>query len=144
MLYRFLADLILVLHLGFIVFVVAGGLLALRWRWVALVHLPASAWGVFVELAGNKNAKIKIAQWFEITGKVCPLTPFENVLRQSAGASGYEGGFIEHYLIPLIYPGVPSRHLPILLAALVVVVNVVVYSLVWRYPRKSSGGEAPG
>jgi hypothetical protein len=127
MLYRFLADLILVLHLGFIVFVVAGGLLALRWRWMPLVHLPAVAWGVFVELAG----------------KVCPLTPFENVLRQSAGASGYEGGFVEHYLIPLIYPGAPSPHLAIILAALVVVANVIVYSVVWRYHRKSSGVEMP-
>jgi hypothetical protein len=127
MLYRLLADLILVMHLGFIIFVVAGGLLALKWRWMPFVHLPAVAWGVFVELAG----------------KVCPLTPFENVLRESAGASGYEGGFIEHYLIPLIYPGEPSRHLPILLAALVVVANVIAYFVVWRYQRKTARVEAP-
>jgi len=128
MLYRVLADLILVMHLGFIIFVVSGGLLALRWRWMPFVHLPAVAWGVFVELAG----------------KVCPLTPFEIALRRSAGASGYEGGFIEHYLIPLIYPGEPSRHLPIFLAALVIIVNLLIYAVVWHRYRKSSGVDALG
>ena len=69
-------------------FVVAGGLLALRWSRAPGVHLPAAAWGVFIEISGG----------------ICPLTPLENSLRRSAGAAGYEGGFVEHYLIPLIYP----------------------------------------
>ncbi len=78
---RALADLVLVVHLAFIVFVVVGGVLALRWRWAPLLHLPAAGWGVFVELSG----------------RVCPLTPLENALRHAAGSSGYSGGFIEHW-----------------------------------------------
>jgi hypothetical protein len=88
MFYRALADLVLVFHLAFIVFVVLGGLLTLRWRRIPLVHLPTVIWGVFIELSGG----------------LCPLTPLENMLRRAAGTSGYSGGFIEHYLIPVIYP----------------------------------------
>lgn len=79
MLHRVLADAVLVLHLAFVVFVVAGGLLALRWRWAPFVHLPAAAWGVFVELSG----------------RLCPLTPLENALRRAAGEAGYAGGFAD-------------------------------------------------
>ena len=116
MVYRALADLVLVLHLAFIVFVVAGGLLALRWRWAPLLHLPAAFWGVFIEVSGG----------------VCPLTPLENALRRTAGASGYPGGFIEQYLVPAVYPSALSHSAQLGLAGLVVVVNIFVYLLVLR------------
>jgi len=121
MIYRVLADLILVLHLAFIVFVVAGGLLALRLGWVPLVHLPAALWGVFIEASGG----------------VCPLTPLENALRRAAGDSGYAGGFIEHYLVPAIYPPALSHQVQLELAGLVVLANVLVYSVVWRQHRSA-------
>jgi hypothetical protein len=121
MIYRVLADLILVLHLAFIVFVVAGGLLALRLSWVPLVHLPAALWGVFIEASG----------------RVCPLTPLENALRRAAGASGYAGGFIEHYLVPAIYPPALSHQVQLELAGLVVLANALVYSVVWRQHRSA-------
>ena len=121
MIYRALAGLILVLHLVFIVFVVAGGLLALRSGWVPLVHLPAALWGVFIEASG----------------RVCPLTPLENALRRTAGASDYTGGFIEHYLVPAIYPPALSHPVQLALAGLVVLANVLVYSVVWRRHRSA-------
>ena len=116
MVYRALADLVVVLHLAFIVFVVAGGLLALHWRWAPLVHRPAALWGVFVEVSGS----------------VCPLTPLENALRHAAGASGYSGGFLEHYLAPVIYPPALSHAAQLVLAGLVVLANALVYWVVWR------------
>ncbi len=115
MIYRALADLVLVLHLAFIVFVLAGGLLALRWRWAPLVHLPAALWGV----------------WVQVSGRLCPLTPLENALRSAAGEAGYAGGFIEHYLVPTIYPVALSHRVGLLLAGLVVLANALAYSIVW-------------
>ena len=88
MVYQSLADLVLLVHLVFIVFVLLGGLLAFRWRWVPMAHLPAAAWGVAVEFFG----------W------VCPLTPLENALRRAGGSTGYSVGFIEQYIVPLVYP----------------------------------------
>ncbi len=118
MIYRALADLVLVLHLAFIVFAVAGGLLALRWPWAPLVHLPAALWGVLVQ----------------VSGRLCPLTPLENALRSAAGEAGYAGGFIEHYLVPTIYPVALSPRVGLLLASLVVLANALAYSIVWwRY-----------
>ena len=111
---RVLADLVLLAHLTFIVFVVAGGLLALRFRWGPWLHLPAAAWGVSIELSG----------------RVCPLTPLENSLRHAAGEAGYEGGFVEHYLVPVIYPAGLTSEVQLGLAALVVVANLLVYGLV--------------
>ena len=119
MVQRALADLVLLLHLAFILFVVAGGLLALRWRWAPLVHLPAAVWGVFIEVSGG----------------VCPLTPLENALRQAAGSSGYEGSFIEHYLVPVVYPDSLSHPVQLVLAGLVVLVNGLVYLAVFRRRR---------
>lgn len=116
---RVLADGVLVVHLAFIVFVVAGGLLALRRPRVAWIHLPAALWGAVIELAG----------W------VCPLTPLENRLRRAGGEAGYGGGFVEHYLVPLIYPGGLTRAHQVALGIGVVVVNVIVYALVWRRLR---------
>ena len=109
-----LADAVLVLHLGFIVWAVAGGL-ALLWRpWLAAVHLPAAAW----------------AAWISFSGGICPLTPLEQRLRRDAGQQGYEGGFIEHYVGALIYPaGLTPAH-QWAIGAFVVVLNAVFYGLV--------------
>jgi hypothetical protein len=118
MFYRYAADAVLILHLAFIAFVVLGGLLALRWRGVLFIHLPAVAWGVFVEL----------------TGRVCPLTPLENTFRLkagAAGAAGYSNSFVEHYLLGIIYPVSLTREIQYFLGALVVVVNVAIYF--WLY-----------
>jgi hypothetical protein len=119
MLYRALADAVLVLHLLFVAFAVAGGLLAFRWRWMALVHLPALAWAAFVEFSGS----------------ICPLTPLENALRAAGGQAGYGGGFIEHYLLPLLYPAELTRSLQWTLGAGLVAFNLVVYFLLWRRRR---------
>jgi hypothetical protein len=116
MLYPVLADLVALTHLGFIVFVLFGGLMALRWRWAVWVHLPAMAWGAVVEF------------W----GLFCPLTPLENSLRRAGGAAGYSGGFVEEYLLPVIYPGQLTREIQFVLGAIVVLVNLVVYTIVFR------------
>ena len=116
MLYDVFADAILILHLCFILFVVFGGLVVLRWRWVAWVHLPAAAWGALVEIAG----------W------ICPLTPLEIALRRSAGSAAYESSFVEHYLVPAIYPSTLTREVQIFLGVIVLAINVAVYGVVWR------------
>ncbi len=113
---RLAADALLIAHLGFIVFVVAGGLLAIRHRGWAIVHIPAAAWGAFAEL----------------TGTLCPLTPWENALRQEAGGAGYTGSFIEHYLIPLLYPGALTARMQIVLGLAVIALNALVYAVAWR------------
>jgi len=118
-LYAMLADLVLLLHLAFVVFVAAGALLVLRWPRVAWVHLPCAAWGAFVEFAG----------W------ICPLTPLENGLRRMAGGQVYEGGFIGHYVLPLLYPAELTRSLQLTLGLMVIVVNVAIYAWVWRRRR---------
>ena len=111
MLYRLSADAVLLLHLTFIAFVLLGAALAARWRWVIFAHLPAAAWGFFVELSGH----------------ICPLTVVENLLRVKAGQSGYAGGFVEHYILPIIYPAGLSRDIQLVLAGVVVMVNVAIY-----------------
>jgi len=113
---RTLADVVLVLHLGFIVFVVAGGALALRWRLAPLVHLPAALWGILIEVSGG----------------ICPLTPLEVGLRRSAGEAGYSESFVEHYLLPAIYPEGLTPRAQLVLAGAVVVVNLAIYAVVWR------------
>jgi hypothetical protein len=116
MLYRVLADLVVGVHALFVAFVLLGGLLALRWPRVAVLHLPAAVWGALIEFQG----------W------VCPLTPLENSLRAAAGQAGYRGGFIEHYVLPALYPVGLTGNVQLLLGTAVVVVNVVVYTLVLR------------
>jgi hypothetical protein len=117
-----LADLVLVVHLAFIAFAVLGALAALAWRWAPLLHLPAVAWGVVVEL----------------TGGTCPLTPLENSLRRAGGDTAYDSGFIEHYLAPVIYPpGLSSRGQALLGLALALV-NVILYAWVIRRRRTGS------
>jgi len=129
--HRLLADLLVALHLIFIVFVLFGGLLALWRREWTLVHVPAALWGAYTEF----------------TSTVCPLTPWENVLRQRAGEGGYSSGFIEHYLLPLIYPVGLTPQVQYWLGAIVVMLNVVVYAAVWRRWRalnSSPASDAPG
>jgi hypothetical protein len=120
MLARLVADAVLVLHLAFIAFALFGALLALRWRWIPFVQLPAAAWGAFVEL----------------TGRLCPLTELENRFRILAGQGGYSESFLERYLLPIIYPSGLTRHVQFVLAAIVVAVNAAVYFLLlWRRLR---------
>lgn len=117
MLYSLLADFVVVVHLAFVVFVVLGGLLVLRRGWVAWFHVPAAVWGALIELFG----------W------VCPLTPLEQWLRRRAGEAGYQGGFVEHYLLPILYPGELTREIQVMLGVAVLVVNLAVYGRVlWR------------
>jgi hypothetical protein len=121
MLYRVLADAVVLFHLLFVAFAVAGGLLAFRWRWIPLLHLPALAWAAFVEF----------------TGRICPLTPLENQLRAASGAAGYTGGFVEHYLLPVLYPAGLTRELQWTLGSGLVAFNLVVYGLLaWRRMRR--------
>ena len=117
MLYRLLADATVVLHLAFVVFVVGGGLLVWRRPKLAWVHLPAVAWGALIEFAG----------W------ICPLTPLENWLREQGGQAGYSTSFIEHYLIPVLYPQSLTRDMQWLLGGFVLVINLAAYAgVVWR------------
>ncbi len=111
MLYRWAADAIVGVHFAFVAFVVLGGLLALRWPRAAWVHLPAAAWGVFIEYSGM----------------ICPLTPLEVSLRERGREVGYAGGFVEHYLLPVLYPNGLTRHAQVVLGSLVLVLNVAIY-----------------
>jgi len=117
--YALLADLVLVLHAAFILFVVLGGLLVLWRRRLVWLHVPAAAWGILIEFRG----------W------ICPLTFVENDLRLAAGGSGYAGGFIDHYLAPLVYPAALTHATQLMLGSAALLVNVVVYALVWRSLR---------
>jgi hypothetical protein len=120
MLFQALADLVVVVHFGFIVFALLGGLLALRWPGVLWVHAPAAIWAVAIELAG----------W------ICPLTPLENSLRSAGGAAGYRGGFVEHYLLPVIYPPGLTREVQIVLGLGLLAINALVYRAVWSRWRR--------
>lgn len=114
MIWQILAILVLVIHLLFILYVVAGALLVFRYPVTAWIHIPAAVWGAWIEFAG----------W------ICPLTPLENKFLRLAGKSGYETGFIEHYLLSLIYHDLPDRNVQFLLGGIVVVINVVIYSII--------------
>lgn len=121
LLYRIAADLLVLAHLAFIIFVVLGGLAAFKWPWMALLHIPAATWGALIEYKG----------W------TCPLTPWENNLRQLAGQQGYSEGFIEHYILPLVYPPALSRDIQTTLGAIVIVINLLIYGvLVYRMIRQ--------
>ena len=124
--YQVFADLVAVLHFAFIIFVLFGGFLALRWVWAPWFHLPAVAWGMGIEFLG----------WY------CPLTPLENALRQASGEEGYTGGFIAHYLLPIIYPEGLTREIQIILGGVLVVINLVVYLIVWHRHRIRSKVES--
>jgi len=117
MITRLAADAVLLLHLCFIVFAVLGAALALRWPRMVWLHLPAACWAVYIELSGA----------------VCPLTRLENDWHEQAGQQGYAGGFIEHYLLPVIYPAGLTPAVQVVLAGVVLGVNLLLYGwLAWR------------
>jgi hypothetical protein len=120
LIYRALADLILALHLVFVLFVVLGELLVLRWPRAAWLHVPAAIWGVLIEF----------------TGWICPLTPLENSLRTRGGEAGYNGGFIEHYVQPLLYPAGLTRSTQVVLGSLVLVLNLTAYGIALSRMRR--------
>ena len=114
-----LAEVVVVLHFCFVLFVLFGGALALRWPKAVWVHLPAAAWGALISFAG----------W------VCPLTPLEKWLRRQGGAAGYEGGFVEHYILPVLYPRGLTHEIQIALGVIVILLNLLVYRQVYRRYR---------
>jgi len=114
MIYGLAADAVLLLHVAFVAFVVLGGLFCLRWPATALLQLPAAIWGVGIEL----------------TGGICPLTPLENRLRRLAGEQGFEGGFVENYLLSALYPEGLTREVQMMLAGAAILFNVAIYSWV--------------
>jgi hypothetical protein len=111
LIYRTFADLVVLFHLAFVAFVVLGGLLVLRWPKAAWVHIPAAVWGVLIEY----------------TGWICPLTPLENSLRLRGGEAGYSGSFIEHYVLPTLYPPGLTRATQIALGSAVLLLNLAAY-----------------
>ena len=119
--YLLIANLLVLLHLAFVGFVVLGALLVLRWPRLAWIHLPCVLWGALIEFAG----------W------VCPLTPLEIRFRQLGGQAGYAGGFIEHYLLPVLYPQNLTRPVQVALGTLVLILNAATYRRLWR--RRTSG-----
>ena len=122
MIYRILADAVLVLHLAFVVFVVAGGFLLRWWPKLVWLHVPVAVWGVLIEFAG----------W------ICPLTPLENSLRHRGGQAGYEGGFVDNYIMPVLYPIGLTRNVQYALGMFVLLINLVAYALFFRRRRKSA------
>ena len=116
---RLAADAVVVFHLLFIAFAVAGGALVLRWPRVAFVHLPAAAWAAYTEFSGT----------------ICPLTPLENALRHAAGQAGYRGGFVDEYLVRVIYPPGLTPSIQLAIGVGLVVVNAALYA--WAFaPRR--------
>jgi hypothetical protein len=126
MIARLCADALVAVHFAFIAFVLAGGFLVLRHRKWAWLHVPAVAWAV----------------WTEFTATVCPLTPWENALRVAAGEAGYDGGFVEHYVMPIIYPGGLTHDVQIALGVVVVAVNAAIYALAARRWNAARGAAA--
>ena len=117
MLYRLLADIVLILHAGFVAFVVLGALLVLRWPRIAWVHVPVVLWGAGIEFLGG----------------ICPLTPLENHWRRLAGELGYPGGFVEHYVLSALYPDGLTHRAQLVLGALVLLINAAIYAwILWR------------
>jgi hypothetical protein len=112
------ADAVLAFHFAFILFSAFGAVLALKWRWILLLQIPAAAWGFYVETSG----------------RLCPLTALENDLRHGAGQAGYQGDFVQHYLLATIYPEGLTRNIQLALAAVVIGVNLSIY--VWLFLRR--------
>lgn len=126
--YRLAADAVALLHLAFVLFVVFGGLLVARWPWLAWLHLPAVAWG----------------GWIEFTDWTCPLTPLENLLRRAVGEAGYAGGFVDHYIWPLLYPAGLAREEQWMLGAAVITINGLVYGLLLARRRRARSADRSG
>ena len=123
MLNDIVADIVVVIHFGFVLFAVLGGILLLRWRFLAWIHLPCVFWAAVIEFSG----------W------VCPLTPLENWLRERGGKGMYDPGFVEHYLFPVLYPEGLTRDVQIALGILVIIVNLGIYLWVFRQRAKRKG-----
>lgn len=122
MVYRFLANALVLFHLCFVLFVVSGGLLVVWRKWLAWLHVPAAAWGVLVES----------------TGWLCPLTPLENRWRALGGGEAYAGGFVDHYIMPLLYPDDLTRDFQITLAMLIFTITLILYTIAFTrqgHPR---------
>ena len=119
MAFRVAADAVVLVHAAFVAFVILGGLLVLRRPYLAWVHVPAAVWGVLIEFAG----------W------ICPLTPLENFLRDRAGLSTYQGDFVEHYVLPMLYPAELTRSRQVWLGLVALSINLFVY---WRLIRTAS------
>lgn len=119
MVYRLLADLILILHFCFVLFAIFGGLLVLRWRWVWKLHLPALGWSFLV-------------QYFVW---ICPLTNWENYFRRLGGEAGYESGFVEYFISAILYPGIITPQTHLLLAIALITFNLLVYAFLFRRMR---------
>jgi hypothetical protein len=126
--YRILAGTVVGIHLGFVLFVALGGLLVWRWRRLAWAHLPAVAWGV----------------WIELSGGICPLTPLENDLRRLGGESGFSGDFVGHYLLPVLYPEGLGRGVQAALAVIVLALNAGVYGRLLLLARRARERAASG
>ncbi len=126
MFFRLAADGVLLLHLAFIVFALLGGAMAVWRRWIRFIHLPAAAWGFFIEL----------------TSRVCPLTYLENYFRIKAGQSGYTESFVEHYLLNIIYPSGLTREIQFAFAGIVVIVNIAIYGWLFYHWRAGNVRDA--
>jgi Protein of Unknown function (DUF2784) len=121
MIWSALADALVVVHFAFTTFVILGGFLTWRWPWLAFAHLPALAWGC----------------WIEVSNSICPLTPLENHWRELAGEAGYREGFLAHYLVRLLYPPGLTWQVQRELAALLIAINVVAYTGLVRRRRRA-------
>jgi len=117
MFYKLAADAVALLHITFVVFTLAGGLLVYRWRWIAVLHIPAVVWGVLLEFRG----------W------TCPLTPLEQQLRSAGNEVSYSGGFVDHYVLPTLYPAEIDRAMQVDMGSILLIINIAVYGwLLWR------------
>ena len=126
--FRILVNTLILLHLAFVLYVVLGGLLAWRWPRMAWLHLPAAAWGALIEF----------------TGCICPLTPLEKRLRAMGGLEGYDGGFIQHYILPILYPSGLTRGMQIALGSFVIVLNLMIYARLIQRRLQVSGRRESG
>ena len=117
--YGILADLVVILHFSFVIFAVLGGLLAFIWHRIIWLHIPVVLWAVFIELSGH----------------ICPLTPLENSLRLKSGSGSYSGGFVENYIMPVLYPIGLTREIQLLLGGTVLLINIIIY---WQLLRHRS------
>jgi len=120
-----MAGLVVLVHLAFALFAAAGALLALRWRWVPWLHIPAAAWAVSIEVSGG----------------ICPLTPLENDLRAKAGLDHYSGDFVARYLLPVLYPGGLTREAQVVIGLAVLAANLGLYIFVYTRRRFRDGGK---
>ena len=120
MLYGILANIVVWIHLGFVIFSVLGALLVVWRRWIFWLHLPAVFWAV----------------WIELSGGICPLTPLENWLQNRAGQGRYQGDFVAHYLMPVLYPAELTRNAQLLLGMFVLIINAALYTYILFYNRR--------